>query len=163
MTVKSAFEVIPLGVVARDHESVTLHIEPAFRPALRELGTFSHVMVFWWADRFDTPEFRTMMQCDPPYAPGHTSGMFATRSPIRPNPLMMTTCRLLAVDEENGLVTVADLDAVDGTPIVDIKAYFPVCDRVKDASIPAWLAGWPEWMPENGIGLEEGDAESLPA
>jgi len=48
---------------------------------------------------------------------------------------------------------VSDIDAYDGTPIVDLKAYFPVCDRVKEATIPEWLSNWPEWMPEQGIGL----------
>ena len=37
----------------------------------------------------------------------------------------------------------------------DLKAYFPVCDRVKESHIPEWLSDWPEWMPETGIGLEE--------
>ena len=49
----------------------------------------------------------------------------------------------------------ADIDAYDGTPIVDLKAYFPVCERVKEAHIPEWLADWPEWMPEEGLGLYE--------
>ncbi len=49
---------------------------------------------------------------------------------------------------------IADIDAYDGTPLVDLKAYFPVCDRVQEARIPEWLAGWPEWMPEEGLGLE---------
>jgi tRNA (Thr-GGU) A37 N-methylase len=48
---------------------------------------------------------------------------------------------------------VADIDAYDGTPVIDLKAYFPVCDRVKEARIPAWLVDWPEWMPEEGLGL----------
>ena len=48
---------------------------------------------------------------------------------------------------------VADIDAYDGTPIVDLKACFPVCERVKEAYIPEWLSDWPEWMPEEGIGL----------
>jgi predicted transcriptional regulator YdeE len=47
---------------------------------------------------------------------------------------------------------VGDIDAVDGTPLVDLKGYFCVCDRVQKARLPAWLEGWPEWMPENGIG-----------
>jgi tRNA (Thr-GGU) A37 N-methylase len=111
-------------------------------------------MVFWWADRFDDDTYRAMLQTKPPYAEEHVCGVFATRSPYRPNPIAMTTCRLVVVDEEEGLVEVADLDAFDGTPIVDLKAYFPVCDRVQEAHIPAWLAGWPEWMPEEGIGLE---------
>ena len=64
-------------------------------------------------------------------------------------------CRAVTVDEENGIIRVADIDAYDGTPIVDLKAYFPVCDRVKEAKIPEWLSNWPDWMPEQGIGLEE--------
>ena len=56
-------------------------------------------------------------------------------------------------DETEGVVTVADIDAYDGTPIVDLKGYFPVCDRVKQTRIPEWLSDWPEWMPEDGIGL----------
>ena len=67
------------------------------------------------------------------------------------NPIAMTTCKLLDVDEEQGVVRVSKIDAYDGTPIVDLKAYFPVCDRVKDASIPKWLSEWPEWMPDEGL------------
>jgi tRNA (Thr-GGU) A37 N-methylase len=66
----------------------------------------------------------------------------------------MTTCPIVEVDEEAGRVTVANLDAFDGTHIVDLKAYFPVCDRVEDAHIPEWLADWPDWMPDEGIDLE---------
>ena len=69
----------------------------------------------------------------------------------------MTTCKLLQVNEGAGLLEVADIDAVDGTSVVDLKAYFPVCDRVKDSYIPEWLSDWPEWMPENGVGLMEGE------
>lgn len=69
----------------------------------------------------------------------------------------MTTCKLLGVDEEAGLLKLAEIDAFDGTPVVDVKAYFPVCDRVQEARIPAWLSDWPEWMPEEGIGLMEGE------
>jgi len=70
----------------------------------------------------------------------------------RPNPIAMTTCKILKIDETNGIVHIADIDAYNGTPIVDLKAYFQVCDRVKDARIPEWLSDWPEWMPEDGIG-----------
>jgi hypothetical protein len=44
---------------------------------------------------------------------------------------------------------------IDGTWIIDLKAYFSVCDRVKHAAISPWLSGWPDWMPEEGIGLWE--------
>jgi tRNA (Thr-GGU) A37 N-methylase len=117
-------------------------------------------MVFWWADWFDNAEYREnpdLLQCRPPYAQEHVSGVFATRSPYRPNPIAMTTCKLLGVDEDQGRVWVADIDAVDGTWVVDLKAYFGACDRVQDAHLPPWLADWPEWMPANGVGLEEGE------
>ncbi len=146
-------ELQAIGQVQRTENGVTLAIEEQYRPALLQLGEFSHVMVFWWADHFDNEEWRGRMQSRPPYAEEHLTGVFATRAPYRPNPIAMTTCKLLGVDEENGLVEVADLDAFDGTEVVDLKAYFPVCDRVRSAQIPDWLAGWPEWMPEEGSGL----------
>ncbi len=103
----------------------------------------------------DTEEFRGMLQCKPPYAEEHLTGVFATRAEYRPNPVALTTCKILAVDEQEGILTIANIDAYDGTPVVDLKAYFPVCDRVQDVRIPAWLAGWPDWMPDEGLGFYE--------
>ena len=153
--IQEVFRMYPIGRVRQGDDGVVLEIDVPFRPALKQLGEFSHVMVFWWADYFDNEEHRALLQTEPPYAPGHLTGVFATRAPYRPNPIAMTTCPILSVDEERGLVKVTDLDAFDGTRILDLKAYFPVCDRVQKAHIPAWLADWPEWMPEGGIGLED--------
>jgi len=88
------------------------------------------------------------MQTKPPYARGKLTGVFACRAEYRPNPIMMTTCRILEVNEEKGIVKIPWIDAHDGTPIVDLKAYFPVCERVKEPQIPEWLSNWPEWMSE---------------
>jgi tRNA-Thr(GGU) m(6)t(6)A37 methyltransferase TsaA len=154
---EETYQIRPIGHVRRDGDEIRLEVGEPFRPALEQLDRFSHVMVFWWADRFDNAEYRGMLQTKPPYAEEHLTGVFATRAPYRPNPIAMTTCKLLGVDEEQGVVRIADIDAFDGTRVVDLKAYFPVCDRVKEAHIPEWLSGWPEWMPEDGIGLEEGE------
>ncbi len=156
---QESYQVSPIGRVRREKEEIRLEILAEYRPALKELDQFSHVMVFWWADRFPSEEVRAMLQTKPPYAEDHVTGIFATRAPYRPNPLVMTTCKILKVDEENGVVYIKNIDALDGTSILDLKAYFPVCDRVKDASIPPWLVGWPEWMPDEGIGLEEWEEE----
>jgi tRNA (adenine37-N6)-methyltransferase len=154
------FELRQIGQVRRSDDGVHLEISELYRPALKALGGFSHVMVFWWAEQLDDDEMRrTMLQTKPPYAEGHVTGVFATRSPIRPNPIAMTTCKLLKVDEAEGVVQVALIDAIDGTPVVDLKAYFPVCDRVQTAHIPDWLSDWPEWMPEDGIDLEPWEQE----
>jgi len=69
----------------------------------------------------------------------------------------MTTCAVRGLDQAKGILRITNIDAVDGTPVLDLKAYVPVCDRVKRATLPAWLSDWPEWMPEEGIGLEEGE------
>ena len=143
----------PIGYIRRQQNSINLEILVAFRPALKQLDHFTHVMVFWWANKHDNGKSRSTMQTKPPYAKEKLTGIFATRAEYRPNPIAMTTCKMLKVDETSGIVEVADIDAYDGTPIVDLKAYFPVCDRVKDVKIPQWLSDWPEWMPEQGIGL----------
>lgn len=150
---KQTFQMSPIGYVRRSKKNISLEVLEPFRPALKQLGHFSHVMVFWWADKHDNEKSRSLLQCEPPYAKGKITGVFATRAEYRPNPIAMTTCKILGVDEDDGTVTVADIDAYDDTPIVDLKAYFPVCDRVKEARIPEWLSDWPEWMPEQGIGL----------
>lgn len=151
---RETYSINPIGCIRRTPGRIHLEISDPFRPALRQLDHFSHVMVFWWADRFDNEESRADLQCKPPYAEDHLTGVFATRSPYRPNPIAVTTCRLVSVDEANGVIELADIDAYDGTQVVDLKAYFPVCDRVKDPFIPAWLADWPDWMPDDGLGLE---------
>jgi tRNA-Thr(GGU) m(6)t(6)A37 methyltransferase TsaA len=155
----NTFEVTPIGTIHRERDYVEIKITEPYRPALKQLDHFSHVMVFWWANLFDNDEARVMLRTTPPYAPEHECGVFATRSPYRPNPIMMTTCTLLSMDDEEGIVKIAEIDAFDGTAVVDLKAYFPVCDRVKEASIPAWLSDWPDWMPEEGIGLEDYEKE----
>jgi len=144
----------PIGKVRRMEGSVLVEIYEPFRAGLKQLNYFSHVLMFWWAEEHDNEESRSILQTDPPYALDKRTGVFACRSEYRPNPIAMTICTIRDVDEVRGIVHVGDIDAYDGTPIVDLKAYFPVCDRVKNPTIPKWLTGWPEWMPTNGIGLE---------
>jgi len=151
---EEAYQIYLIGYVRRVEREFHLEILESFRPALKQLDHFSHVMVFWWANQHDNEENRSTMQTRPPYAEEVVTGVFACRAEYRPNPIAVTTCKILALDEEKGIVQVANIDAYDGTPIVDLKAYFPVCDRVKEANIPEWLSYWPEWMPEEGLGLE---------
>jgi tRNA-Thr(GGU) m(6)t(6)A37 methyltransferase TsaA len=150
---KQSFQMFPIGYIRRKEKEVNLEIQEQFRPALKQLDRFSHLNIFWWAHKHDNEKSRNALQCEPPYAKGKVTGVFATRAEYRPNPIAMTACKILKIDEAKGTITVGDIDAFDGTPIVDLKAYFPLCDRVKNAEIPEWLSDWPEWMPEKGIGL----------
>ncbi len=152
---RETFQVYAIGRVRREEEVVVLEIDAPFRPALKDLDHFSHVMVFWWADEFDTEEDRARLHINPPYAPDRSTGVFATRSPFRPNPIAVTTCPLISLDEGAGRLIVTGIDALDGTRILDLKAYFPICDRVQEVRMPEWLTGWPEWMPEIGTVLQE--------
>jgi tRNA-Thr(GGU) m(6)t(6)A37 methyltransferase TsaA len=152
-----SFRISPIGTVGRTVDQTQIRIAAPYRAALKGLNTFSHVIVFWWAERYDNPEQRQVLTCELPYAPGHEAGVFACRSPLRPNLIMTTVCKILAVDEQSGVVQIANIDAFDGTPVLDLKPYFPVVDRVQDAHISDFLTGWPEWLPEEGIGLMEGE------
>ncbi len=151
----NTFSLNTIGRVQRKDDKISVVIDPPYRPAMQNLDTFSHVIVFWWAQQFDTEEQRSTLVTPLPYADGKEAGVFASRSPIRPNLIMTTVCKILAVDEANGVVQIANIDAFDATPVLDLKAYFPVMDRVKDAHISDYLEGWPEWTPDEGMGLME--------
>ncbi len=147
------YDLRPIGCVVRSDGGIRVEVLERFRPALQLLDRFTHLIVVWWADKHDNEKSRAMLRCEPPYAPGRVHGIFATRAEYRPNPIAITTCKMLSLDEQEGIIQVADIDAFDGTPVVDLKPYYPVCERVQDARIPEWLADWPEWMPEEGLGL----------
>jgi tRNA (Thr-GGU) A37 N-methylase len=82
-----AYQVYPIGYVRRSESGIYLEIGDSFRPALKQLEHFSHVIVFWWADRHDNEESRSIMQTEPPYAEGKLTGVFACRAEYRPNPI----------------------------------------------------------------------------
>lgn len=145
----SRFELTPVGRVVVD-ENLGLYrvqILPAYRPALHGLGSCTHAIILWWADQFQHGDGRDGdLVVDLPYAPGVKSGLFANRSEARPNPIAITTTYIINVDEKEGIVDLAWIDAFNDTPVLDIKPYLPMSDRVMDAEYPDWLQGFPESM-----------------
>jgi len=150
MTEKETYQMSPVGYVRAGEDGFRLEILPPYRPALKKLDQFSHVMVFWWAHQNDNPEQRAITTTSLPYAPGVEAGVFACRAPYRPNPIGLTTMFVVDVDVENGVVILPYLDAEDGTPVLDLKPYIPVSDRIRDVSVAKWFADWPEWMEDAG-------------
>ena len=148
----TTYELRPIGYVhASDAEgSYILKIDEAYRPALKEMEQFSHVMIFWWADKMDVKDKRNIMTAELPYAPGVEAGVFACRSEYRPNPIAVTTMMIIDVDVKKGIVILPWIDAFDGTPILDLKPYMPVSDRIRDYKVAEWLTDWPEWMEDAG-------------
>jgi tRNA (Thr-GGU) A37 N-methylase len=132
-----AFQVFPIGTIHRCEGDMYLEIFPQFRPALKHLEEFSHMTVLFWAHQHGAVE------------------IFATRSELRPNPILSTPCRIEGIDHENGIIQINRIDGFDDSPILDIKGYFPVMDRVKDAVIPEWLDWGLDHVPEEGLDLFE--------
>jgi len=144
------FSVTPVGTVHAGRGVFSIEITEPFRPALTELSGFSHMLVLWWCDGVDTVECRSETTCEKPYTRGpDTIGIFATRSPVRPNPIALSVAPVLGVDAAAGIIRVAYIDADDGTPVLDIKPYLPCNERVRDAKVPAWASHWPQWYEEN--------------
>ena len=145
-----SYQLHPIGRVhASDEEgSYMLQIDQPYRAGLKELAQFSHVTILWWADKMDTEKYRQITTAEQPYAPGVEAGVFACRSEYRPNPIGSTLMAIIDVDVENGVVVLPWIDAFDGTPVLDLKPYIPISDRIRDYKVAEWLADWPEWMED---------------
>ena len=150
MTVNKNFTVFPIGYIKREDEKISIKVKEKYRPGLLELDTFSHVVVVWWGHAYAQYRHQVDLQMKPPYAPDVLTGIFATRSPVRPNPVNVTSCKILGIDHEKGVLEVNQIDAFEGTPVLDLKAYFPTVDRVKEVVVPERFKTWGEWVPEEG-------------
>jgi tRNA-Thr(GGU) m(6)t(6)A37 methyltransferase TsaA len=107
---------IPKGLGAEHRAEGTLEIAPALETGLADVEGFSHLYVIWLFDRVDGVELTAW-----PPADDRPHGVFATRSPKRPNPIALTVVELLGRD--GCRLRVAGIDMLDGTPILDIKPY----------------------------------------
>lgn len=101
---------------------------------LKGIEEFSHIIVLFWFSRVHGVNQRVhpRKRLDLPLV-----GMFATRSPHRPNPIGMTVCRL--IKRRGTRLWVRGLDAIDGTPVLDIKPYIPDNDSVKRPRVAGWV------------------------
>lgn len=111
--------------------TIVLHPGKNFEMALRDLGGFEWIWLIWWFHRNST--WRPMVL--PPRGGSKRRGVFATRSPHRPNPIGITAVRLLGISGRT--LTVGSNDLVDGTPLLDIKPYLRSVD-----SFPEAVEGW---------------------
>jgi len=128
----------PVGVVKKQGQRAWLEVLPEYGPALKGLQNFSHLWVFYWFHGNDNPEERRTLQVHPRRDPANPlTGVFACRAPERPNLIGFTACRIIKV--EGNVVEVADLDARDGSPILDLKPYIPGGDAIPEAVTPEWL------------------------
>jgi tRNA-Thr(GGU) m(6)t(6)A37 methyltransferase TsaA len=104
---------------------------------LDDIEDHSHVIIVYWLDRIGEEE-RRMTKVRPMGDPSlPLLGVFATRSPARPNPIGIETVRI--VSREGNVLRVKGLDALDGTPVLDIKPYTVHHDSAEGVKEPAWM------------------------
>ena len=115
-----------------------IHLDPEYAAGLQGLEGFSHVLVIFFLDRAQGFDRKTQLLRRPRGMEDmHEVGVFAQRTKYRPNPIGVTAVKLLGID--GNVVRVRGLDALDGTPVLDIKPYMPPFDRVDDVRMPPWV------------------------
>ncbi|MET1123873.1 MAG: tRNA (N6-threonylcarbamoyladenosine(37)-N6)-methyltransferase TrmO [Archaeoglobaceae archaeon] len=141
---QTSFDVKPIGIIKSPYKSpseaprqgrfskeiVEIEIFPEFEDGLRDIETCSHLIVLYWLHLAE----RDKLIVVPPHDT-REHGVFATRSPSRPNPIGFAVVELL--DRNGRVLKVRGLDAIDGTPVVDIKPYSSEIDSIGNAKI-----GW---------------------
>lgn len=110
----------------RADATATIEVDEPYAKGLKDVGLFSHLIVLYWLDQ----SRRDLIVQAPSHVP-EPRGVFALRSPVRPNPIGVSVVELLKVD--GNLLTIRNIDCADGTPLLDIKPYLPTTDAVPDA------------------------------
>lgn len=137
----------PVGVVRNTiHDPVDmdwakvvseLHLDAAYAPGLAGLEDWSHVVVVFVMHRATFDPTADLVRRPRGYDDLPVVGIFAQRSHHRPNLIGTTAVKLLGVD--GSVVRVRGLDAIDGTPVLDIKPYAPIYDGATNPMVPAWF------------------------
>ena len=151
MDLLGEMELVPIGVIHSPYQErgqaprqgrlsenlITLEIHPQFAAAMDGIGRCSHLIVLYWGDRAN----REILKSPTPFSEVPV-GVFTSRSPNRPNPIAFCVAELVR-QEENRLI-VRGVDALDGSALLDIKAYAAAIDCVPEATnqhIPNTLGG----------------------
>jgi len=124
---------------ADERNVVELNPGKQFEQALLDLEGFDRIWLVWWFHRHRNWKAQVL----PPRGPKKKRGVFATRSPHRPNPIGITPVELIRVEKRR--LIVGEVDLIDGTPILDIKPYVPAID-----AFPGSKAGWVDEIERAG-------------
>jgi tRNA-Thr(GGU) m(6)t(6)A37 methyltransferase TsaA len=150
----------PVGHVIAAGAPARIRILEPYADALLGLDAWSHVNVLYWFDRNDTPEKRRILRVHPRgNRQNPLTGVFACRSPFRPNLIALTVSKLVSI--EGPVVTVERIDALEGTPVLDLKPLIPADFAVQDLRVPKWAgpSGPGETRPEEPRPSGEGPGE----
>ncbi len=133
-----SFVMHSIGMVRKEDDRSRIEIHPPYRDAMLGLEGFSHIHVLFWFHENDTPEKRNTMQVHPRKDAGNPlTGVFATHSPVRPNLIGLTLCRILSIEKTT--IEIESIDARDQTPVMDIKCYIPYPQKNHEVRVPDWV------------------------
>jgi tRNA-Thr(GGU) m(6)t(6)A37 methyltransferase TsaA len=132
-----------IGVVESVKEGISsVRIFDDFAVGLNGLDAFSHLIILYWFHLREDEENRQVLKVIPRRHPGAPEvGVFASRSPSRPNPIGLAVAE--RVNREGNILWVKGLDAFEGSPILDIKPYIPHADAFPEALVPEWTLHGP--------------------
>ena len=129
----------PYQPVDTDPQEFYLQLKPEYVGGLKDLDSFTYIYVLYHIDRLNAG---CKMEVVPPWANGRRVGLFASRSPLRPNPIGLSVVRVKQVSGHR--VYTSGLDVFDNTPLLDIKPYINDLDSKCDAN-----NGWVQTLDEN--------------
>ena len=134
---EKSFPVHPVGMVKKSGERTEIVLDKKYQDGLLGLDQWSHIQVLWWFDRNDTPQKRAILRVHPRGDVSNPlTGVFACRAPVRPNLIALSLCKIVAV--KDNVIEVNEIDALDGTPVLDIKPYAPGIDSASGVRVPDW-------------------------
>jgi tRNA-Thr(GGU) m(6)t(6)A37 methyltransferase TsaA len=132
------YTIYPVGIVHRRGNDNWIEIFTQYQDAMLGLEGFSHIYVLYWFHENDTTEKRAILRVHPRKDPSNPlTGVFGTHSPARPNLIGLTLCRILAI--EKNLIRIDATDALDGSPVIDIKCFIPDKEPLDHIRLPAWV------------------------
>jgi tRNA-Thr(GGU) m(6)t(6)A37 methyltransferase TsaA len=142
---KTIYEVKPIGVIHSPFKQIedtpiqpvfaegtegTIELLPEYAEGISDLDGFERIWLIYFFDRVRNVKLKVV-----PFRDTIERGIFATRAPARPNAVGLSAVRLIGIEGSN--LKVADIDILDGTPLIDIKPYIPQVDSFPDSK-----AGW---------------------
>jgi tRNA-Thr(GGU) m(6)t(6)A37 methyltransferase TsaA len=145
------FQVNTIGKIECNGGDMRIVLDKMYAPALAGLDGFSHIKVLWWFSECDNYKDRNTLTETKPYKRSPDMlGTFATRSPMRPNPIALDTVEITYIDHESAVIGLTYIEAFDGSPVLDIKPYTPSLDRVEHPNVPDWCSHWPKCYEQSG-------------
>ena len=135
---QESFQIFPVGTVSKKEEVTWIEIFEPYSDGLLGLDGFSHIQVLFWFHENDTTDQRKTLRVHPRKDKKiPLTGVFATHSPLRPNLVGVTTCKIKSIQDRR--IEIEDIDAFDGTPVIDIKCYIPGSTSGSEVRVPGWV------------------------